>query len=75
MVRELILKIIKTMVDIDKLEDDMNLFDDLALSSLEIFEIFSKLEEELNISINEDEISDIATIGEFVEAIENICEK
>ena len=50
----------------------MNLFDDLALSSMEIFELFAALEDELNITIKEEVISDIATVKDLIDVTEQI---
>lgn len=73
MVRELIMEELEEMLCTTDIEDDMNLFDDLALSSLEVFDLFSTLEEKLDITVNEDAISDIATVGDFIETIEKLC--
>lgn len=75
MVREVVIEVIGEILDTTDIEDDMNLFDDLALSSLEIFEMFSIFEEKLNITVKEDSISDIATVGDLIEVITEIVEK
>lgn len=74
MVRETVIKELQNILGQNDFTDDMNLFDDLALSSMEIFELFSALEDKLSISIKEEVISDIATIGDLIDVVEHIVD-
>ena len=66
-VKEKIIDIIKNATDIENIEMDSNLMDDLELSSLEIFTMFSDIEDEFGIKIPTDEISSIEDIVRIVE--------
>ena len=46
---------------------DSDLFDDLELSSLEIFTVFSTLEDEFGKKIPEKEISKVSTVNDIVD--------
>ena len=72
MVREIVIKELEKILDQTDFTDDMNLFDDLALSSMEIFELFAALEDELNITIKEEVTSDIATVKDLIDVTEQI---
>ena len=72
MVREIVIKELEKILDQTDFTDDMNLFVDLALSSMEIFELFAALEDELNITIKEEVISDIATVKDLIDVTEQI---
>ena len=74
-IKEIVYEEIKKAFGITELSEDMNLYDDLALSSLDALEMIGRLEERLNIEINEDVLGDISTLGEFVQAIEEECKK
>lgn len=72
-------EILKSVIDIivkeTEIEEDINgdsdLFDDLELSSLEIFTIFSLFEEKFGKKFSEKEISTIVTVNDIVDLIEN----
>ena len=74
-IKEIVYEEIKKAFGITELSEDMNLYDDLALSSLDALEMIGRLEERLNIEINEEVLGDISTLGEFVQAIEEKCKK
>lgn len=74
MARETVIKELQNILGQNDFTDDMNLFDDLALSSMEIFELFSALEDKLSISIKEEVISDVATIGDLIDVVEHIVD-
>ena len=69
-VKEKIIDIIKNATDIENIEMDSNLMDDLELSSLEIFTMFSDIEDEFGIKIPTDEIETISTIEDIVRIVE-----
>ncbi len=74
-IKEIVYEEITKAFGITELSEDMNLYDDLALSSLDAMEMIGRLEERLNIEINEEVLGEISTLGEFVEAIEKECGK
>ena len=69
-VKEKIIDIIKNATDIEHIEMDSNLMDDLELSSLEIFTMFSDIEDEFGIKIPTDEIETISSIEDIVRIVE-----
>ena len=69
-VKEKIIDIIKNATDIENIEMDSNLIDDLELSSLEIFTMFSDIEDEFGIKIPTDEIEKISSIEDIVRIVE-----
>lgn len=69
-VKEKIIDIIKNATDIENIEMDSNLMDDLELSSLEIFTMFSDIEDEFGIKIPTDEIEKISSIEDIVRIVE-----
>ncbi|MEE1101357.1 MAG: phosphopantetheine-binding protein [Agathobacter sp.] len=69
-VKEKIIDIIKNATDIENIEMDSNLMDDLELSSLEIFTMFSDIEDEFGIKIPTDEIETISSIEDIVRIVE-----
>ena len=73
-VKEIVYEELKNAFGITELSDDKNLYDDLALSSLEALEMIGRLEERLNVELNEDVLGDVSTLGEFIQAIEKECE-
>lgn len=55
----------------EELNEESNLFDDLSLSSLEIIEILSFIEDEVGVEIPVDETQKMASISDIVD----YCEK
>ncbi|QFJ53886.1 acyl carrier protein [Pseudobutyrivibrio xylanivorans] len=70
---EILAKIIEDVADIpkDEIKKDSSFIDDLDLSSLEVLSIVSKLEKELSVKINEDELLEIGTVEDMLEVIES----
>ncbi len=73
-IKEIIFEEIKKAFGITELSEDMNLYDDLELSSLDALEMIGRLEERLDIEINEEVLGDVSTLGDFVQAIKKECE-
>ena len=73
-IKEIIYEEIKKTFGITELNDDMNLYDDLALSSLDAMEMIGILEERLNIEINEEVLGEVSTLGDFIQAIKKESE-
>lgn len=51
-------------VDAEKVTKDASFADDLDADSLDLVELVMALEEEFNVTIGEDELDGIATVGE-----------
>jgi len=56
-------------VDADAVQEDRSFVDDLGVDSLSLVELTMALEDELGITLPEDELADVATIGAFVDVI------
>ena len=57
-------------VDKDKITMDTNVMDDLGADSLDLVELFMCLEDELGISIADEDAVNIKTIGDLVSLLE-----
>jgi acyl carrier protein len=56
-------------VEPDAVTEDANLKDDLGADSLDLVEVVMALEERLDITIPEDELEGIKTVGQAVDAV------
>jgi acyl carrier protein len=59
-------------MDPDEIESDMTFLTDLGADSLDIYQIFIGVEDELNITIPSDGLDRITTVGQAVELIERV---
>jgi acyl carrier protein len=57
-------------MDPDEIEYDMTFLSDLGADSLDLYQIFMGVEDELNITIPSEGLEGITTVGEAVELIE-----
>lgn len=57
-------------VDADDVQEDKSFVDDLQVDSLSLVEYTMELEDTFAIELPEDELTDVATIGAFVDVIE-----
>jgi acyl carrier protein len=73
-IKEIVFEEIKKTFGITEISEDMNIYDDLALSSLDALEMIGKLEERLNIEIDEEVLGEVSTLEDFIQAIEKECE-
>ena len=64
---EVFLEVISPYVDTDEVEisDDVNISEELGLDSLDYVDIILQLEEKLDISLDDADITDLATVGEL----------
>ncbi len=69
-IKEIVYEEIKKAFGITELSEDMNLYDDLALSSLDALEMIGRLEERLNIEINDEVLGEVCTLEDFIHVIE-----
>lgn len=68
-IKEIIVQELKLKVD--KIEKSSRLQEDLGADSLDAVELIISIEDEFNISISDDEATDIKTIGELVGFVED----
>jgi acyl carrier protein len=57
-------------MDPDEIEYDMTFLSDLGADSLDLYQIFMGVEDELNITLPSEGLEGITTVGEAVELIE-----
>ncbi len=73
MILEKITEILVEELDVEeanvKLESKIK--DDLGADSLDLFELISKIEDELNVTIEEDDYSKLVTVKDIVDYIES----
>lgn len=64
-------KIIAEVLDIGDMEifQEMSFVDDLGADSLELFQILMGVEQEFDISIDEESLKDVDTVGDLLELI------
>ena len=64
-------KIIAEVLSIDDTDivQEMSFIDDLGADSLELFQIMMGVEKEFDISIDEETIKDVITVGDLLEII------
>ncbi|MBR1971020.1 MAG: acyl carrier protein [Clostridia bacterium] len=53
-------------IDEEKITMDSNVIADLGADSLDLFEILIALEDEFNITVPEEKVNDIKTVGQLV---------
>jgi len=63
----------KTAFTKEKIDDDTYLGGDLGIESIEMLEIWFRIEKELGIKINDESKRDIYTIGQVVGVLKNDC--
>ena len=66
-VKELLAEQLK--LDVETINEDTNLKEDLGVDSLDLFEIVMGLEEEFNISINNEDLEQIKTVQDALNYI------
>jgi acyl carrier protein len=59
-------------IEIAELQDEVLIREELGIDSLKTMEIVARCEKELNIVINEGQLFDIRTVGEFFHMLEGI---
>ncbi len=61
-------------IDVNTIKPESNIIEDLGADSLDVIEMLMTLEEEYGITIPDEKINQIKTIGQIVELIEE-CQK
>lgn len=63
-IKEIIAKQFK--VDVSELKDETTFKEDLKADSIAIVELIMNLEDELNVSLDDDKVTNVKTVGEAV---------
>ena len=74
MVLERVREIISSQfgIDEDQITEDTDIIDDLDADSLDVMEMMMGLEDEFSLSISEDTVSSLRTVGDVVRLIEGL---
>ena len=59
-------------VSADKITPDARIIEDLVADSLDVVELLSRLEDEYGITIPEDDVENLKTVGDIVTELEKI---
>ena len=62
-------------VSADKITPDARIIEDLGADSLDVVELLSRLEDEYGITIPEDDVENLKTVGDIVTELEKISNK
>ncbi len=68
-VLEKIIRLAQENSDAESIEEDSSFMDDLEMSSMEIYSFVGELEDELNISIPQRVLNQVATVGELADEV------
>ncbi len=71
-IREKVVELVNDTLDVDNVElnEDTNL-KDLGADSFDLLELVTALEDEFELTMDDDDVEKIATVGQVVDAIEN----
>ena len=59
-------------ISADKVKEDSKIVEDLGADSIDVLEIVMALEDELGIEIEEDKITELKTVKDVVDLIDNV---
>jgi acyl carrier protein len=59
-------------VQVEKINEDSKLIEDLGADSLDMIEMLMSLEEEFGISVPDDKVEDLKTVGNIVAFIDSV---
>lgn len=59
-------------ISADKITPDARIIEDLGADSLDVVELLSRLEDEYGITIPEDDVENLKTVGDIVTELEKI---
>ena len=62
-------------IDKDKITMDTHIVDDLGADSLDVVELLMSLEDEYDITINDDAVRELYTVREVVEFVEKLLDE
>lgn len=71
-IREKVVELVNDTLDVDNVElnEDTNL-KDLGADSFDLLELVTALEDEFELTMDDEDVEKIATVGQVVDAIEN----
>lgn len=72
---QFIVKVFKTMTDVDNIQETDEVVDDLGISSMDILFLMSYLEEEFHVKITERMIRKVVTVGDLVSVVQRALRK
>ena len=58
-------------IDADSITEDTTFVDDLGADSLDLFELVMALEDEYNVEIPAEELTDLNTVGDVIDYLKN----
>lgn len=67
-----IINLFSTMTDCETITADSEIIDDLEISSMDVLYLITSLEAEFKISVPEDDIRKMVTVGDVAEIIESL---
>lgn len=59
-------------IDMDELSEDTDIVADLGADSLDVVEMMMALEEEFGITIEDEKIAELKTVGDVVDCVESM---
>ena len=66
---EQIIRLIRENADVDEVTEQSSLIDDLDMASIEILTFVGELEDELDLTIPQKVLNEVATVGELADAV------
>ena len=67
-----IISLFSTMTECDTITEDSEIIDDLEISSMDVLYLITSLEAEFKISVPEDDIRKMVTVGDVAEIIASL---
>lgn len=61
-------------VDLDSITENTDIVSDLGADSLDVVEMMMSLEDEYGVTIEDDKISELRTVGDVVRCVESLIE-
>ena len=58
---------------LDKVTEDAKIVDDLGADSLDVVELLSRLEDEFGVTIPDEDVEDLKTVGDVAKELEKIA--
>ena len=59
-------------ISVDKVSADAKIVEDLGADSLDAVELISRLEDEYNVTVEDDDIESMVTVGDLVNMLEKL---
>ena len=68
-IKSFVLEIMDKLSDIDECSEDMDIVEDLGLSSISVMELISMMEDRYKIRISSRDLSMVGTVGDLIELV------